>query len=158
MVNALYVLVNVIPLPFWFLMIFLPNRDITRRVTSTYTVFLVLGALYVVTLIGATTALLTAPRSAPPDFTTAEGLAALFANPVGALVVWLHMLTMDLVAGHWIYHEARRLHAPRLLASVTLALAFMFGPLGVLVFVLWRTLAAQRAQPEPTRRQQQQPA
>jgi type II secretory pathway component PulL len=156
MVNALYVLVNVIPLPFWFLMIFLPNRDITRRVASTYTVFLVLGILYVLTLIGAAIALLTAPRSAPPDFTTSEGPAALFANPVGALAAWLHMLTMDLLAGHWIYHEAQRLQAPRLLASVALVLAYMFGPLGVFVFVLWRTLRAQRA--EPSHRQQEQPA
>jgi hypothetical protein len=156
MLNALYVLVNLIPLPFWLLMIVLPNRDITRRVVSTYTVFLVLGVLYVLTLIGAALALLTAPRSAPPDLTTAEGLAALFANPLGALVVWLHMLTMDLLAGQWIYHEAQRLHAPRLLVSVILALAFMFGPFGVFVFVLWRALAAQR--PEPSRHQQEQPA
>ena len=146
MVNVLYLIVNVIPLPFWLLMIFLPNRDITRRVANTYTVFLVLGALYTLSLIGLLLGGLTGPRNAPPDFTTADGLAILFANPLSALVVWMHMLTMDLVAGHWIYHEAQRLGAPRLLTSLALVLAFMFGPLGVFVFVLWRILRGVRAE------------
>ena len=45
--DLLFLLINVIPLPFWFLMIFLPRRPITRQVTSNYLVFLVLGAFYI---------------------------------------------------------------------------------------------------------------
>lgn len=157
MLNALYTLVNVIPLPFWFLMIVLPNRAITRRVANTYTVFLVMGVLYVVTLIGAGVTAMNSSASggAPMNFATAEGLAAQFSSPIAALVVWLHMLTLDLMAGHWIYHESQRLNAPRLLTGISLFFAFMAGPLGVLIFVAWRTFATRAAsdvpQYQPTR-------
>ena len=53
MLDLLFIVVNLIPLPFWFLMIFLPRRQFTRRVMANYMVFLVLGALYVFTMVGA---------------------------------------------------------------------------------------------------------
>src|SRR5260221_740314 len=98
-------------------MICLPNRDFTRRIANGYGVFVVLGALYVITLVGAIVAgiTLTQPHFTPVTLTTAEGLATLLANPYLALVVWLHMLTLDLVGGHWIYNTAQRLGAPILL-------------------------------------------
>jgi hypothetical protein len=147
MLDVLFVLVNLIPLPFWFLMIVLPRREVTQRVASSYVVFLVLGALYVFTLVGAIVAginLATSPNPPAVNFTTTTGLAAAFANPAAALVAWLHMITMDLIGGHWMYHEARRLNAPTLFTSVALLLTFLLGPLGIFVFVLWRSLVGMR--------------
>src|SRR5436305_37377 len=137
MLDLLYVLVTIIPLPFWFLMIFLPNRAVTRRVANSYLVFLVMGVLYIFTLVGAVYAAIDSASKGGPgmDFTSTSSLARLFSLPAVALVVWLHMITMDLLGGHWLYHEAQRLGAPTLLTSITLIITFIFAPLGIFVFV-----------------------
>ncbi len=156
MLDLLFVLVNLIPLPFWFLMIVLPKREITRRAASSYMVFIVLGALYIVTLVGAIVAginIATQPNAPAINFTTTTGLAAALANPAAVLVVWLHMITMDLIGGHWMYHEAQRLNAPTLFTSVALLLTYVLGPLGLFVCVLWRSLVGLR-QASVTRHQQ----
>src|SRR5438046_2828341 len=100
MLDLLYVLVTVIPLPIWFLMIFLPRRDVTRRVANNYLIFLLLGVLYIFALVGAVVAAIdSASRGGPGlDFRSTGSLAAFFSIPAVALVVWLHLVTMDLVA------------------------------------------------------------
>lgn len=147
MLNFLLLLVYIIPLPFWFLMIFYPKRELTQRVANNYSVFLLLGALYVFTGAGAVIAWisLAASGSAPTmNITSVEGLAGFFSSPAGALVVMLHMTTMDLVGGHWIYHETLRLNTNKILAGLFLLTTFFLGPLGLFVFVMYRLLISMR--------------
>jgi hypothetical protein len=145
MLDLLFLLVTVIPLPFWFLMIFLPRWRVTRQVTKNYLVFLVLGALYVFAIVGAIAAGISALVAKSQGFSLSPaGLLALLGTPAGILGVWTHMIVLDLVAGYWIYHEAERLHMPRLLTSVTLLFTFLLAPLGIFIFVLWRTLVKMR--------------
>jgi hypothetical protein len=162
MLDLLFVLVNVIPLPFWFLMIFLPRRQFTRRVMDNYMVFLLLGALYVFTMVGAIVAGVDAAArgsGANLNFTTTAGLAAAFNSPAAALVVWVHMVTMDLIGGHWIYHEAQRLNLSRIVTSISLLLTLALGPLGLFSFILWRTLHLMRHRTDAVPQQpQEQPA
>ena len=152
MLNILLLLVYIIPLPFWFLMIFYPKRELTQRVANNYSVFLLLGALYVFTGVGAVIAWisLAASGNAPPmNITSVEGLAGFFSSPAGALVVMLHMTTMDLVGGHWIYHETLRLNTNKILAGLFLLTTLLLGPLGLFVFVMYRLLISMRDRGAP---------
>src|SRR5215467_10614879 len=63
MLNTLLLLVYLIPLPFWFLMIFYPRRELTQRVANNYSVFLILGALYVFVGVGAIVAVISLAAS-----------------------------------------------------------------------------------------------
>jgi len=161
MLDLLFVLVNLIPLPFWFLMIFLPHRQFTRRLMDNYLVFLVLGALYVFTMVGAIVATVDATArgaGSAINFTTTGGLAAAFSLPAAALVAWVHMVTMDLIGGHWMYHESRRLNLSQVFTSISLLLTFLLGPLGIFTFVLWRTLHNMRHRADTAPQPQEQPA
>ncbi len=155
MLDLLYVLVVLIPLPFWFLMIFVPHRAITRRVASNYLVFLVMGALYIFTLVGAVVAALDSASKGGPglDFSSVGSVAKLFSIPAVALFVWTHTNTTDLLAGHWMYHEAQRLGIPTVFTSISLILTLLAAPLGLFVFVLWRSLVAMRAHALPPHEQ-----
>jgi hypothetical protein len=146
MLDLLFLLVNLIPLPFWFLMILLPRRRVTRQVTSNYAVFIVLGAIYIFVIVGAITAGLSAvaAKNEAINLFSLAGLLALLGTPAGILAVWTHMVIQDLVAGYWIYHEAQRQHAPTLFTSVALFFTLLLGPLGVFIFVLWLTLVRMR--------------
>ena len=147
MLNTLLLLTYIIPLPFWVLMIFFPKRGLTQRVANNYTVFLLLGALYIFTAVGALVAWIAqaASGNAPTmGLFSVEGLGGLFSSPAGALVVWLHMTTMDLIGGHWMYHETQRLKTNRVLAALFLLTTYLLGPLGLFVFVMYRLLVSLR--------------
>ncbi len=63
---------------------------------------------------------------------------ALFDVP-GALVAgWVHYLAFDLFVGSWIAERAAALKLPHLLTVPLLLLTFMFGPAGLLAFLLLR--------------------
>jgi predicted DNA repair protein MutK len=161
MLDLLFVLVNLIPLPFWFLMIFLPRRQFTRRLMDNYLVFLVLGALYVFTMVGAIVSwvdLGARGSGASINFTTTGGLAAAFNTPAAALVVWVHLVTMDLIGGHWMYHESQRLNLSQIFTSISLLLTFALGPLGIFTFILWRTLHMMQHRGDAAPKTQEQPA
>ena len=71
-------------------------------------------------------------------FDSIEQVRALFDVP-GALVAgWLHYLAFDLFVGTWIAARSAQLGLPHGLVMPLLLLTFMFGPLGLLAFVLLR--------------------
>ena len=72
--------------------------------------------------------------NAPGGFDSLGSVQALFANPWIALAGWLHYLAFDLLVGAWEVRIARRESFPHLLLVPCLALTFLFGPAGYLVF------------------------
>ena len=71
-------------------------------------------------------------------FGSVAQVRALFDVP-GALVAgWVHYLAFDLFVGSWIAERAAALKLPHLLTVPLLLLTFMFGPAGLLAFVLLR--------------------
>ena len=148
MLNILYLLTFVVPAPWWLLMIFAPRSPLTRRFTNNYVIFIVLGVAYAVILANAAISLFTSAAQGGPavDFVSLDGLTRMLVNPAFVLIVWLHMITMDLIGGHWLYHEAMRLNAPQLVSSICILLTFLVGPFGLMVFVLWRNLVRRQPQ------------
>ncbi len=140
MLNPLFLIVNLIPMPYWLLMIFLPRHPYTRRLTSGWSAYLLLGVLYTSMLVWSIVLAVVTPESMPPLNFSLEGLTALLGTPFGILIVWTHMLMMDLFAGVWVYQESLRVEAPRLVSGICLFLVLMSGPLGLVVFLIWRSI------------------
>jgi hypothetical protein len=134
MLNMLYLLTTFLPLPLWCLLIFRPNNTLTRRIVNNYSLFLLMGIYYLILLIaGISTGF---DVSA---ITNLERLARAFGTPIGALIVWTHMLIVDLIAGYWVYHEAQRINATQWIASVCILMTLLSAPIGIFLFVLYRT-------------------
>lgn len=147
MLMFLYLLSSIVPLPFWILLIFFTRRKVTKQffgTTYSYAGFLVLGGLYIFTLFGTAMTLLFNGQSNVVNFGSPDGLAKMFQIPALALVVWLHMITMDLAGGFFIYRESERLNLPLGFTKACLVLTFLLGPLGMFIFGLWRVLTAMR--------------
>ena len=62
---------------------------------------------------------------------------ALFASDAALAAGWLHYLAFDLFVGTWIA-EDRSGRVPALLVVPCLALTFLFGPVGLLLYLLFR--------------------
>lgn len=65
---------------------------------------------------------------------------ALFDEPDALVAGWVHYLAFDLFVGSWIAERAAGLGLPHWQVVPVLLLTFLFGPAGLLAFVLLRAL------------------
>jgi hypothetical protein len=73
-------------------------------------------------------------------FNSIAGVRALFLSDPVLVAGWIHYLAFDLFVGLWIAAEADRLGLPRLVQAPILVLTFLFGPVGLLVFLVTRAV------------------
>jgi Domain of unknown function (DUF4281) len=71
-------------------------------------------------------------------FDSIAAVRTLFASDPVLLAGWLHYLAFDLFVGIWIAEQADALGLNRWLQAPILVATFMFGPLGLVVFLLWK--------------------
>lgn len=71
-------------------------------------------------------------------FGSIGAVRTLFASDPVLLAGWLHYLAFDLLVGIWIAEQADALGLSRWLQAPILVATFMFGPLGLVVFLLWK--------------------
>jgi len=143
--DTLFLVVNLIPLPYWLLMIFLPRHPYTRRLASGWAAFALLGLLYVALLGWVVITGGSIDEPLPALELSLTGLAALLGTPIGFLVAWTHLLTFDLFVGIWMYQESLRRTAPWPIAGACLFATLMAGPLGFLLFLVWRSVGQDAA-------------
>jgi hypothetical protein len=133
MITQLFNLSNVFVLPFWTLMIVLPNWGVTRRVMASYLPFVALAGLYIYFIAGTLNSE-TAQALANP---TLADIARFFADERAAATGWAHFLVMDLFVGRWIYGEGQR---TGIWTIHSLVLCLFAGPLGLLSHILTVTV------------------
>jgi hypothetical protein len=80
-------------------------------------------------------------------FSSLTGVSALFDNPWGLLAGWTHYLAFDLFIGGWEVRDARRRGIPHLLVVPALALTFLLGPGGLLLYLGIRSFAPNKGTP-----------
>ena len=71
-------------------------------------------------------------------FSTLDGVMELFTSKVSVTAAWLHFLAFDLMAGIWIKKNAVAHGIKHWILLPCFFLTFMFGPLGVLLYLLVR--------------------
>ena len=128
--ELLFTAANLVPLPFWLLMILLPHWRVTRRVMQSPWVVAPIAWLYVILVLPGMAGLI--DLLAAPSLDT---IAAALSTPRGALMAWVHLLAFDLFAGRWAYLDSRERQVTAWLASLALLFIYMLGPLGLLLYL-----------------------
>ncbi|BAY41203.1 hypothetical protein NIES2111_55990 [Nostoc sp. NIES-2111] len=134
--TQLFNIANIFVLPFWTLMILLPNWKVTKRVMESYIPFLFLAGAYLYLFISSITPENAQALSNPQ----LADIARFFADEKAAATGWIHFLVMDLFVGRWIYWEGQK---TGIWTIHSLILCLFAGPLGVLshMFTYWITKA-----------------
>jgi hypothetical protein len=125
---------NLLVMPFWALMILLPHWQWSKRIVQSPWIVAPVAALYVILVLPGIAGL--AGMLASPSLAT---IASLLGTPEGATIAWAHFLAFDLFVGRWVYLESRRIPVSAWIASPVLLLVFLFGPMGLLLFLGVRT-------------------
>ena len=130
-IETLFSISNLVIMPFWLLMIFVPFWSWTERIMRTYWPIVPPAVIYVILIFTGPGAGNVLGDLMNP---TADVVAQLLGNPAGAATGWAHFLAFDLFVGRFIYLEARRTGMPWWLSSPTLFFTLMLGPVG---FLMW---------------------
>jgi hypothetical protein len=128
-------ILNVLPLPGWALLVFLPHRQWATLVAGTV-LPLVLSVSYL-------TFFALHWGESQGSFTTLEGVAQLFSNRWLLLAGWVHYLAFDLVVGTWEARDGVARSLSRWIVGPCLILTLFFGPIGFLCYHVVRTLTGR---------------
>jgi len=128
----LFSLLNFVALVGWIVLALFPKRRVIVDVVAGVAIPALFAIVYV--------ALIAAEwRSSGGGFGSLADVAALFANPWLLLAGWVHYLAFDLLIGCWEVRDAAARGLPHLVVVPCLALTFVFGPAGWLLYQVVRT-------------------
>lgn len=135
-INEIFSISNLYVLPFWFLMVFLPKWNVTKRVMESYLAFVPLAVTYLYLFITSITPENAQALSNPQ----LADIARFFADEKAAATGWIHFLVMDLFVGRYIYLDGEK---NQIWTIHSLALCLFAGPMGLLSHILtsWITKA-----------------
>lgn len=140
---AVFGAVNLLALIGWVALILLP------RWPALLAAILYLGVgllclVYATGLIGVVSGLIPNPGGGGADFSTIEGVRAIFASDAGVTIGWTHYLAFDLFVGLWIARDGDAKNISRLIQAPILLATFIAGPLGLGIWLLLREPVARR--------------
>ena len=117
----------------WLILIVLPMWHSSDKfiIGIIVTLFAIIYTYYIVTNISAIDM---------KSFGSLKGVTALFTNPLAVLIGWVHYLAFDLMAGLFIKKNSLKYGISHWLVIPCMLLTFMFGPVGLLLYLLIRWL------------------
>ncbi|NBB23865.1 DUF4281 domain-containing protein [Porphyrobacter sp. SLTP] len=141
--NAWFSMVNLLALIAWTGLILLPRWPALLS-GILYLGIGLLCLIYATGLIGLVSGLIPNPQGGGANFTTIEGVRAIFGSDGGVTIGWTHYLAFDLFVGLWIARDGDAKNISRLIQAPVLLATFMAGPLGLLVWLGLREPIARR--------------
>ena len=139
----IYLWINLGILPFWFMLIIIPNSKFTTFFVNSVILPLILSAAYVYVIYQAI--LLEEPIfDTFKVYLSLENLYTLFATESFLLIFWLHFSALNLFLGSWISRDGIKYSMPRSLVFVPLILVFFTGPLGLVLYWIIRVFYAKK--------------
>lgn len=129
--------INISVLPAWLLLIFLPKAKLTETIVHSMLYPLMLGGIYIVCF---GLVLFAGQGAEGGNFTSIEGIRAIFSTDVGIVIGWAHYLVFDLFVGAWEARDAKRRGFSHALLIPCLFFTFMVGPVGLVLYLVLRAV------------------
>ena len=138
----IYLVANWGVIPFWLLLIFIPNHQITNFLTQSIIVPILLATAY------AYLSYMIYQEGNIFDgfelYSGLDGLYSMFANESLLLIFWLHFLAISLFTGSWIARDSRRYFIPKVITIPSLILTYFTGPIGLVFYWFFRIFFAKK--------------
>ena len=139
----IYLWINFGILPFWLMLIIIPNSKFTQFFVNSIILPLILTTIYVYIIYQAI--LLEEPISEIIKiYLSLDNLYTVFATESFLLVFWLHFVALSLFLGSWVSRDAIRYNMPRRLVFVPLVLIYLTGPVGLVLYWMIRIFYSKK--------------
>ena len=139
----IYLWINFGVLPFWLMLIIIPNSRVTQIFINSIVLPLFLSTAYVYVVYQAI--LLDEPIfNIFKLYLSLDNLYALFSSENFLLIFWIHFLALNLFLGSWVSRDGVKYNMSRSLVSIPLILIYFTGPLGLVLYWLFRVFYAKK--------------
>jgi|TARA_B100001094_G_scaffold250734_1_gene248351 hypothetical protein len=138
----IYLTANWGVIPFWLLLIFLPNNKFTNFFVQSVIIPLLLGIGY--TYLSYTIYLEGNILDGFELYNGIDGLYAMFSNETLLLMFWLHFLAISLFAGSWIVRDSAKYFVPKIISIPSLILTYFTGPIGLVFYWFFRIFFSKK--------------
>ncbi len=138
----IYLFANWGVVPFWLLLIFMPNHNITKFFSHSIVVPLLLAAAYIFVV-----RQIILEENIFEGFKLYLGLDSLnkiYSNESLRLVFWLHFLAVSLFVGAWIARDSERHMMPKAFSAPCILITYFTGPFGILIYWFVRIFYAKK--------------
>ena len=136
-IEMLYYWVNLGVLPFWLILIFFPNSNLSRYFVASIFPILILSGSYVFILYKS--------YLNSYDFVNnfslylgIDRLSDLFTDRSYLMMFWIHFISINLFTGGWIVRDSQKLSINKILVSIPLIITYLIGPIGLFFYWLIR--------------------
>ncbi len=138
----IYLWINFGVLPFWLMLIIIPNSKVTQILINSIILPLILSVAYVYVFYQAI--LLDEPLfDIFKLYLSLDDLYTVFATENFLLIFWIHFLALNLFLGSWVSRDAVKYNMTRGLVFVPLVLIYLTGPLGLVLYWIFRIFYAK---------------
>ena len=139
----LYILTSFGILPFWILLIIIPDSKVTQFFVNSIILPLILSTAYIYVVYQII--LLDEPIfDIFKIYISLDNLYTIFANESFLLIFWLHFVALNLFLGSWISRDGIKYNMRRSLIFAPLILVYFTGPLGLVLYWIIRVFYSKR--------------
>ena len=138
----IYLIANWGVIPFWLLLIMLPNHGVTNFFAQSIIAPLLLAFAYGLVVFD-----IFLEGNIFDSFELYRGLDdlySMFSSEAFLLIFWLHFLAISLFLGSWITRDSQRYMIPRFFLTISLILTYFTGPVGLLIYWFIRIFYAKK--------------
>ena len=128
----IYLIANWGVIPFWLLLIILPNHAVTNFFVQSVIIPLFFVGTY--SFVAYNIFLEGNILEGFELYSGLDGLYSMFSNEAFLLIFWLHFLSISLFLGSWIVRDSRRHVISRFFVTISLVLTYFTGPVGLLIY------------------------
>ena len=130
--NNIYLIANWGVMPFWMLLIILPNHGLTNFLAQSIVAPLLLASAY-----GFVAYDIFLDGNILDSFQLyngLDGLYSMFSEESFLLIFWLHFLAISLFLGSWISRDSQKHMVSKFFVIISLILTYFAGPIGLIVY------------------------
>ena len=142
-IEILYYWVNLGVLPFWLILIFFPNSNLSRYfVTSIFPIFILVGTYIFIFYKSYLNS-----YDFINNFTlylSIDHLSNLFTDKSYLMMFWVHFISINLFTGGWIVKDSQKLLINKFFITIPLIITYLIGPIGLFFYWLVRIFYAKK--------------
>ena len=131
--EKIYLIVNWGVIPFWLLLIVMPNHSLTNFFNQSIIPILLFSVAY--GYIAYNVFLDGNILDGFELYNGLDGLYSMFSSEAFLLIFWLHFLAISLFIGSWIARDSLRYMMPKPFVIISLIATYFTGPVGL--FIYW---------------------
>jgi hypothetical protein len=139
----IYLYTNFLVLPFWLMIILIPNSKITKILVNSIILPLIFSTTYIFIIYK----MIILDESLMQTFQLyldLDNLYILFSTEGFLLVFWLHFVSINLFLGSWMSSDGVKYSMPRSLVAISLIFVYFMGPVGLVLHWFLRIFYAKK--------------